>query len=69
MITAAVFVLVAFAGITVGAVAHAYIAKEAAATQMEIAGWAQELRNALAADANGAKAKVESLIKKLEAKL
>jgi hypothetical protein len=63
------FVLVAIVGIAVGAVSHAAIEKDIAASKSEVAGWAQELRNTLVTDAEAAKVKVQALILKLEAKL
>lgn len=56
-------------GIVIGAVGRSFIVKEAAATKVELSAWAAELRSLAIAEAAVAKAKVESLIKKIESKL
>jgi hypothetical protein len=68
--TTVIYILLAAAvGIAVGAVLHAWFAKEEAATKTEVQAWAEELRKALAADATAVRGKIESLAAKLEAKL
>jgi len=67
--TILIVVLAAVAGCVVGAVFHAAIVKDVVATKTEVAGWAEELRTALGADAEIVKVKVRALILRLEAKL
>lgn len=69
MTTTILTILVFVVGAVVGAVFHAALAKEAAATKTDLAVWTQELRDSLLADAETGKAKVRQLILKLEAKL
>jgi hypothetical protein len=61
--------LAAVGGICVGAILHAYFAKEAAASKTEVQSWAEEIRKALAADAASVRGRMETLVAKLEAKL
>jgi hypothetical protein len=56
-------------GVVVGAVGHSFIAKKTAASVAELTAWAKELRSLAIAEADVAKAKVESLIQKIESKL
>jgi hypothetical protein len=69
MMTGIAFVLVAIAGVVVGAVFHAYLKKETVATRAEVVSWAEELRSAAVADAEAGKSKIRALILKIEAKL
>jgi uncharacterized membrane protein YgdD (TMEM256/DUF423 family) len=56
-------------GIGIGAFAHAYFAKQAAASKVELFTWAQELRAVVTTDAQAAKTKLDALIAKIENKL
>lgn len=57
------------AGIAIGSVAHATLAKEETATKAELSGWAERLRSAFDADAATAKATVKTLILDIEKKI
>lgn len=61
--------LTGVAGIGIGAVAHAYFAKKATASKVELFTWAQALRNVVITDAQAAKTTIESLVAKIESKL
>lgn len=63
------FVLFGVGGIVIGAVGHAYFAKEAAATKEEVQSWANRLRSAMATDAQAAKVRLEALAQEIEKKL
>lgn len=62
-------VLAGLAGVAVGAIGHAYLAKEAAVTKSELALWSQRLRATFDADITTAKARVQTLVDDIEKKL
>lgn len=56
-------------GISLGALLHSQIVKQASASKAELFGWAQELRAVAITDAQAAKTKIDALIAKIENKL
>lgn len=56
-------------GIAVGAVAHAWLVKEAGIVKADAASWAQRLRGVLSKDATSAKNEVTAIIGDIEKKL
>jgi hypothetical protein len=57
------------AGVIAGAIGHAVLKKEAAATAVELTDWAQKLRNAASTDVQDAKARIRLLVDEIEKKI
>lgn len=64
-----IFVLVAVGGIAVGAIGHAYFAKEAVATKAELQTLRDKLAGAFDADVQTARNTVNKVISDIEKKL
>jgi hypothetical protein len=69
MLSLLLVVVVGVGGIVVGAVGHAFFAKEALATENDLASWSARLRSAITQDAITAKARLEALATELENKI
>jgi hypothetical protein len=55
-------------GVLIGAVGHATLRKEEAATVLELTDWAQRLRNAASTDVQNAKEGIRAVISEIEKK-
>lgn len=56
----------AFGGISVGALGHAWLTKEASASKATLAGWGTRLKTALEADLVAARTHVQAVITDIE---
>jgi hypothetical protein len=64
-----VAIIAAGVGMAFGAIGHAMIAKEEAATKAELAGWGKRLRTAVVSGATSTIVEAQKIIAEIDAKL